>query len=521
MSAYDQGGSQTGARTRVLHQDRRLARRSVIHTIVAIIPGAGLLGTRYRRLGAILLGILATVLVVGALVVFAKGAVSTALNIAVNPTSLMFLIVLTVVVAVVWILSIVLTHAGTVPRRTDRNTRRGLRILTAVMCVLVALPAFQVVRFALIQRDVVGTVFSGPSLGGLTPSDGAAAPDPSSSDPWSGVDRVNLLLVGSDAGSDRQGLRTDSMVVASIDPQTGHATLISLPRNLERAPVPANDPLHSFFPDGFYCPTRGTGHDCLLNAVWAEAVGHKDLYPGDSDPGLTALRHVIGATIGLNIDYSTVIDLDGFEALVNAMGGVKVNVTERLPINGYHPGDNPNLIAGVEGWIEPGEQTLNGHQALWYARSRLTTSDYSRMRRQRCLIGSILGQVNPVSMLGQYPQLADVAKQNISTDIPVAQLPAWVALVQRVQKGGVSSLTFTSDNINPGNPNFAKMRSLVSEALAAPTTPSATSTTPSAPPTTTSTPTRSSKSSKTTATPTPTITSQPTPTGVVNVADAC
>nr|MDQ2961344.1 LCP family protein [Candidatus Dormibacteraeota bacterium] len=342
MSAHDQGGSQTGARTRVLHQDRRLTRRSVAHTIAAIIPGAGLLGTRYRRLGAILLGILAAVLVIGALVVLAKGALTTALNIAVNPTSLMVLVVLTIVVAVVWILSIVLTHAGTAPPRTDRSTRRGLRILTAVMCLLVALPAFQVVRYALIQRDVVGTVFSGPSLGGLKPSDGAAAPDPSSSDPWNGVDRVNLLLVGSDAGNDRVGVRTDSMVVASIDPQTGHATLISLPRNLERAPIPASDPLHTFFPNGFYCPTRGTGHDCLLNAIWAEAVSHTDLYPGDNNPGLTALRRVIGETIGLNIDYSTVIDLDGFEALVNAMGGVKVNVTQRLPINGYHPGDNPN-----------------------------------------------------------------------------------------------------------------------------------------------------------------------------------
>jgi LCP family protein required for cell wall assembly len=302
------------------------------------------------------------------------------------------------------------------------------------------------------------------------------------------------------------------MVEVSIDPQTGNAVLISIPRSLERAPFPASNPLHKLYPNGYYCPGAAPGNECLINAVWALATDNKALFKNDPNPGLSSIRDVIGEVTGLHVDYSTVIDLAGFQKLVDAMGGVTVNVTERLPIDGH-------LVNGQvrdnAGWIEPGRQVLTGVQALWYARSRITSDDFSRMRRQRCLIGALIDQVNPVGMLSQYPQLAQVAKENISTDIPVSQLPAWVDLVQRVQKGSITSLTFTSDNISPANPNFAKMRQMVQAAIApAGATPSPSSTTTTAPPTSTkSTPDKSTTSSPTT---TPTVAG-----GVVDVRNAC
>lgn len=295
--------------------------------------------------------------------------------------------------------------------------------------------------------------------------------------------RVNMLLLGSDAGADRTGLRTDSMVIASTNTKTGATVLISLPRNLERVPFPPSNPLHRLYPNGYHCPERGVGNECLLNATWAEAVGHKDLFGTDPNPGLTTIRGVLEEITGLTIDDTTIIDLAGFESLVDAMGGVEVNNTERLPINGYHTSRG---VAGIEGWIEPGFQKLDGHRALWYARSRLLSDDYSRMRRQRCLIGAIVDQVNPATMLSKYPQLAQVAKQNITTDVAISELPAWVDLVERMQKGGIRSLTFTFDVINVARPNFDKMRALVQDAINPPTpvTPPTTSgTTPTTPPT--------------------------------------
>jgi LCP family protein required for cell wall assembly len=504
-----------GARTRRRRHVRRQTRRSLIHTTLALIPGAGLLGTRYRRLGWIMLGVLAATVVVIALFVLANGAVSAALNVAVRPDALLAIAGLVTVGALVWIFSIILTHWGTAPERVDGSSPWWLRIFTACICLLVAVPCFQVVRYALIQRDVVSTVFTGPSFGGLSPSGKqTATPQAQASDPWADVDRVNVLLLGSDAGNDREGTRTDSMVEVSIDPQTGSAVLISIPRSLERAPFPSNNPLHKLYPNGYYCPNAAPGNECLINAVWSVAEDNKNLFKNDPNPGLTTIRDVIGEVTGLHVDYSTVIDLAGFQSLVDAMGGVTVNVTERLPIEGYHTSGGG--VAGIEGWIEKGTQKLDGYHALWYARSRLLSDDFSRMRRQRCLIGALLDQVNPVNMLSQYPQLAQVAKENISTDIPVAQLPAWVDLVQRIQKGSITSLTFTSDNISPANPNYAKMREMVQQAINTPAASSTPSATTTAPPTSTQTTTKPTKSTTSSSTTTPTVAG-----GVVDVRNAC
>jgi LCP family protein required for cell wall assembly len=304
------------------------------------------------------------------------------------------------------------------------------------------------------------------------------------------------------------------MVEVSINPQTGAAVLISIPRSLERAPFPASNPLHKLYPNGYYCPNAKPGDECLINAVWSVAEQNKDLFRNDPSPGLTTIRDVIGEVTGLPVDYSTVIDLKGFQDLVNAMGGVTVNVTERLPIEGYHTSSGG--IASVAGWIEPGVQKLDGYHALWYARSRLLSDDFSRMKRQRCLIGALVDQVNPMNMLSQYPQLAQVAKENIATDIPVAQLPAWVDLVQRIQKGSITSLTFTSDNISPANPNYPKMRQMVEAAINPPAS-SPSSTTTTAPATSTKS-TSKSPSKSTTSSPTTTPTGAG---GVVDVRSAC
>ena len=139
------------------------------------------------------------------------------------------------------------------------------------------------------------------------------------------------------------------------------------------------------------------------------------------------------------------------------------------------------------------------------------------MRRQRCLIGALLDQVNPVNMLASYPALAQTAKQNISTDIPVAQLPAWVDLVQRIQKGSITSLTFTSDNISPANPNYTKMREMVQAAINPPEVSTPSTTTTTAPPTSTKT-TSKAPSKSTTSSPTTTPTAAG---GVVDVRTSC
>ena len=109
---------------------------------------------------------------------------------------------------------------------------------------------------------------------------------------------------------------------------------------------------------------------------------------------------------------------------------------------------------------------LDGDDALWFARSRATTDDFSRMRRQRCLAGALISQVDAQTLLTRYPQIAQATKENLTIDIPLEDLPAWIDLLPRMQKAGkLRSLPFSNLNIHPGNPDFARIRAMVDEAL--------------------------------------------------------
>jgi anionic cell wall polymer biosynthesis LytR-Cps2A-Psr (LCP) family protein len=157
------------------------------------------------------------------------------------------------------------------------------------------------------------------------------------------------------------------------------------------------------------------------------------------------------------------LNLRGFEQFVDAIGGITVNVAERLPIGG----NSENRVA--TGWIAPGKNRhLDGYHALWYARSRWSTSDYDRMRRQRCVIGAVVGQADPVAVALNFDKIARAAKDNISTDIPLTDIDAWVTLTLRIKKAHVRSLAFTDAVINTSDPNFPKIRQLVRTALEAP-----------------------------------------------------
>jgi polyisoprenyl-teichoic acid--peptidoglycan teichoic acid transferase len=430
-------------------------------TLGALLPGVGLLVAGRRRIGAAILLVIAAVLGAAGYVLMSGQAKSLSISTAVDPRSLLILSVVFAAGGLAWCAIIVATAFAAKTHRLSGAQRVMGVVLVASLCLTVAMPSAMAARYSLITRDLIDSVFA------ASPSHrvpGGVQPKPKAVDPWAGAPRVNMLLIGSDAGADRVGLRTDSLIVASIDTKTGNTVLLGLPRNLENVPFPSNDPLSKVWPNGFNC-----GSACLLNAVWTQAEAHKDLFPGDKEPGLTATRDVVGAVLGLRIDYYTIINLAGFQGLVNAMGGVYVNVKQRLPIGGSHDA-NGGVLSYPTSYINPGRhKLLTGYYALWYARSRFSSDDYDRMRRQRCMVGALVAQANPVKLLQKYPKIAAVAKSNIETDIPRGDLPAWVTLVERMQKGKLSSLPFTSAVVDTTHPDFNRIHALVRKALRAST----------------------------------------------------
>ncbi len=465
-------------------------RRSLgLTALGTVIPGAGLTQTRSKRLGwAILTLFLLSGVVVG-FIVLRDGITNAALSLVARPSLLQAAAVAFVVIGILWCGSIILTAIETRPTRLDRARTRTLAALTTVLVFLVAASTFKVAEYTLITTDTVRQVFSS----GRELPDGQGAEIVEGDDPWAETPRVNVLMMGSDAGVGRVGTRTDSMIVASIDTRTGRTALISLPRNLEEAPLPADSPLRKLYPSGVYGgPTcirqqADPNDQCMLNAIWTEVDQFRETHPGaftGAVPGRDETRDVISEILGLKIDHTVVVDLAGFARLIDAMGGIDLNVKKSgfdtpLPKGGKVV---DGRIVGVTGYFTPGFQHLGGNDALWYARSRAADTDTFRQARQRCVVQAIVDQVNPGAMVSKYPEVARIAKDNIYTDIPVQNLPAYVDLIERVQRAPITSVALTKiADYSSVHPDYDAIRALVKKAIAAPTPSATPSTTPATP----------------------------------------
>ena len=340
-------------------------------------------------------------------------------------------------------------HAPVVPMRLGG-------VVVVLACVLAALPVVQSMRYAMTQADLVDTVF--------TSNQTATAPrDVTVADPWNGRERVNLLILGGDGGVGRTGIRTDTVILLSMNTRTGRSVMFSLPRNMMNAQFPADSPLHEVFPDGF--TGYGDPGSWMLNAVYGQVPA---LYPGilgESDnEGADALKQAVGGSLGVTVDYYLLVNLLGFQQIVDAIGGVTVNINEPVAING----DTDQGIPPT-GYLQPGpDQHLDGFHALWFSRGRWGSDDYERMLRQRCMICALIEAADPVTLLRRYQALAEAGKEIVRTDIPKKLLPAFVNLGLKVKEQGALRRVRQLGQFFSGDPDYAWMQSSVRRALQSP-----------------------------------------------------
>ncbi|WP_193930513.1 LCP family protein [Saccharopolyspora montiporae] len=359
---------------------------------------------------------------------------------AVQPAVLMIVLVGALLVAPAWMWLVVSSYRAVRP--ADPRSRSRLAQLGVLgLCAAVALPPAAIANLAYSQYDLVTSVFRDNSA---APAPSAAVPpaDREQGQPLPGERRLNILLLGSDAGPGRTEARTDTMVLASIDQETGRTVLFGLPRNLEYAPMPSG-PAQDAYPGGF---------SDLLNAVYREgAATHPEFGEGAADPGAELLKGTVSQILDLPVHNYAMVNMDGFHHMVDALGGLDLNVAARIPM-----GD-------TGGFFEPGEQQLDGAHALWYARSRTGGSDYDRMARQRCMIGALADQADPMTVLRHYDQVADVAKDNVSTDIPSGMLQDLTGLAEKINPH--ASVQFTPPLIQPGAPDYNLIRATAHDTI--------------------------------------------------------
>ncbi|AZZ56990.1 hypothetical protein C5E08_14480 [Rathayibacter iranicus] len=368
-----------------------------------LIPGLGhrLLGA--RRAAAVRLGVAATASV-GILVLCGMIASDPSLlvRLATDPMAVAVAGTLGAGLGLFW-LSGPVTAAFLV--RPRRRARAALALVTVVAAALPLGATTWWVTAAVAQHDLLTSVFA--SGRGITPVDG----------------RYNILVMGLDADPNRdQVLLPDSLTLVSVDAVTGRSVLFGIPRTASNYLYPEGSALARALPEGTRCMAG-----CGVNHLYQYGATHPELYPGDPDPGAAAMRDAVEGYAGLPISATVSIRMTGFIDLVDALGGVSV-VNTRPVLQAGVPDDGSGRPVEYGPPIPTGLQHLDGSQALWYARSRVNTSDADRSERQACLQAALFRQVDPLTILTRFTALARSGSENVATSLPTSALPALARL---------------------------------------------------------------------------------------------
>ncbi|CAL4860548.1 LCP family protein [Microbacterium sp. MM2322] len=369
------------------------------------------------------------------------------------------------VYAALWVLLTVDTLRLVRLPRVGGRTRAAVTVVALVLALVPASAAAYTAQSVVAPlRSGLSIFASGPSV---PPSDGY----------------YNFLLLGADSGKGRDSMRFDSISVVSVNAESGAVAIFGIPRDLRHVPF-SDGPMRDLYPDGF---EGHAGQSCgwssginqLMNAVeTCRDDRGASLYPDadkqNSTPAVEATKDAAEAILGIKIPYHVFIDMNGFADLVDALGGVTITVKDRLPEGpGPRYPDQP-AEDWATGWIEKGKQHMDGETAQWYARSRYTTSDWDRMRRQRELQTAILAQATPSTVLTRFSGIVSAGKNLVQTDIPDSLLPYLVDLGVKAKGQKVQNLELTPKgvNIDPDNPTAAdweKIRGMVDTMLHPPT----------------------------------------------------
>ena len=270
---------------------------------------------------------------------------------------------------------------------------------------------------------------------------------------WDGADRLTIALLGSDAGFGRYGVRTDTIIVLSIAVATGDAAAFNVPRNWSRVTFPEGTAAARRWPDGY---------PGIANEIYGLGLRHPDAFPDVEDKAGHAIKSALAQLTGLDIQYYVMVDMVGFVKVIDLFGGIDVHVSESIN-DRIQP-----IVAGgppIDIVVEPGDYHFDGLTALGYVRSRIQSSDWHRMTRQRCVIEALIDQVAPLEAVYSYPTLTDIISQHMSTDIPANRLRDLVAVADRLDTSRIVTVNFIPPEFRSGNAPIPQVREAVTRAL--------------------------------------------------------
>jgi LCP family protein required for cell wall assembly len=262
-------------------------------------------------------------------------------------------------------------------------------------------------------------------------------------------DVINILMLGSDQPFAESAGRTDTIIIVSVNPDLPSVALLSIPRD-------------------FYAWIPSHGFD-RINTAYSR--GQRNGYPGGG-PGL--IKATIEYNFGIRVHYYVQVGFNGFIKIVDTLGGVDVAV--ECPLSDTFPDpDSPTGQTDVD-WL-PGVHHLDGKHALWYARSRWSTNDFDRNRRQQQVLRGLYRQIVTLDVIPKIPQLWGVLNETVPTDLGLDELLYLGAIGSRLDMVNVKSRFVGRGVVQSWTapngayvlvPYYEALGPLVSEALAPP-----------------------------------------------------
>ncbi len=275
-------------------------RRLAAAGLSAVLPGLGQAFNRRSRLAALFL-VPSLVLILVAVLLIGTQPLPRLAAWIVGPSILSTLLVLNVVVLCWRLLAVGQAFLDT--RRAGPTGRLGI-IGLAVIVVLVVAPHVVAYRYGTALQDTFARVFEAEDLGTIR-----AQNDPEEGGPGLN-ERVNVLLLGVDKAPNRDAILTDTMMVVSLDPIGKTVSVLSIPRDLVNVPLGNGD---EFGPK--------------LNSLMSYANAHRDEFP---QGGVRALEDAVGALLDIPIHYQAQMNFRGFKRMIDAVGGVDIEVKEAI-----------------------------------------------------------------------------------------------------------------------------------------------------------------------------------------------
>jgi LCP family protein required for cell wall assembly len=397
-----------------------------------LLPGMGQAYAGRPLLG--LLIALPAVLVIAVLVGIATGEVGGLRN---SFFASEFLVAVLIVNALVlaW-RGIAIAHAGLTPWASIRGHDRRVALIVVGMLLVLTVAMHAWIGIVVVQfNTTLGQVFDPSRRPPPALVDPGGEPEEPVNEPqfeWDGTERVNILLLGTDAAPGREAVLTDVILVVSVDPVAETAVMISVPRDTGYVPLPDE----SLFEGGLYPDKVNSLATTAANdpTTWCP-----DLADDAEACGLRTIERSIGLYLGLQIHHYALVDMAGFASIIDAIGGVELCLDGTL-VDRRFDGSLTNEESNEVLVLPSGCHQYNGIDALAYARSRqgyiempdgerVPQTDFDRAERQQRVLLAVRREVAEADTFIELPQLLAAIGRTVSTDFPRSQAGDFASLL--------------------------------------------------------------------------------------------